>query len=292
MKKTVLVSFLLILLTAISIPTVAYANMAAPDLPDIGSTVTFEKNDSISVLSEVLDITVKGEFAQIVAKYTMKNTTDNTVTTPSMFISPNVSNVAVKMNGTPIDYTTKSYALDLAEDIVSTDGWKYVLVESDYSPDDRKVDTVTFELTFNGGQQCEVQVSYDYRLGGRPTRTDNVRYGEIKYLLTPASMWKDFTNITINLYLDDNLPVLSKSNLEFEKISKNHYQYTSTTLPSEDLEIQLDITGWQNFWGQFKNPYFYMAIVMMAPIWLPILLIVVIVVIVIVVKHRKKKQQQ
>lgn len=292
MKRTVLVSFLLILLTVISIPTVAYANMAAPDLPDIGSTVTFEKNDSISVLGEVLDITVKGEIAQIVAKYTMKNTTDSAVTTPSMFIAPNISNVKVTMDGTPIEYTAKSYALNLSDEIVSTDGWKYVLVESDYSPDDRKVDTVTFDLTFNARQQCEVEVAYDYRLGGRPTRTDDMRYGEIEYLLTPATMWKDFTNITINLYLDDNLPVLSKSNLEFLKVSKNHYQYTSSTLPSEDLEIKLDITGWQNFWGQFKNPYFYMGVVITAPIWLPILLIVIIVVIVIVVKRRKKKQQQ
>lgn len=292
MKRTVLVSFLLILLAVISIPTVAYANMAAPDLPDIGSTVTFEKNDSISVLGEVLDITVKGEIAHIVAKYTMKNTTDSAVTTPSMFIAPNISNVKVTMDGTPIEYTSKSYALNLSEEIVSTDGWKYVLVESDYSPDDRKVDTVTFELTFAAGQQCEVEVAYDYRLGGRPARTDDMRYGEIEYLLTPATMWKDFTNITINLYLDDNLPVLSKSNLEFVKVSKNHYQYTSSTLPSEDLEIKLDITGWQNFWGQFKNPYFYMGVVITAPIWLPILLIAIIVVIVIVVKRRKKKQQQ
>ena len=56
-----------------------YANMAAPRESDIGSSITFEKNETIAVLSEVLDITVKGSKADIVATYHMKNTTAESV---------------------------------------------------------------------------------------------------------------------------------------------------------------------------------------------------------------------
>lgn len=59
MKKLfVIVSAVLAL--AFSFQIVASANMAAPIEADVGSSVTFEKNDVIAVISEVLDITVHG----------------------------------------------------------------------------------------------------------------------------------------------------------------------------------------------------------------------------------------
>ena len=79
----------------------AHANMAAPANPDVGTAITFEKNQEIAVTSEVLDITVKEAKAEIVATYTMENTTDQQVVTSSMFLSPNVAagNVTVLVNG-------------------------------------------------------------------------------------------------------------------------------------------------------------------------------------------------
>lgn len=49
MKRINLI-FAFILVFALSIPQVAYANMAAPKEADIGSSITFEKNDAVSVL--------------------------------------------------------------------------------------------------------------------------------------------------------------------------------------------------------------------------------------------------
>jgi hypothetical protein len=96
MKKINLI-FAFVLFFALSFPQVAYANMAAPKEADIGSSITFEKNDAVSVLSEVLDITVDGSEADIVAIYKMKNTTDESISTQSMFLSPNIKNSGVKI---------------------------------------------------------------------------------------------------------------------------------------------------------------------------------------------------
>ena len=66
MKKIGLfLAFLLIFL----IPQSVYANMAAPEDSDVGSSITFDKNDALSVISEVLDITVHGAKADISAVY-------------------------------------------------------------------------------------------------------------------------------------------------------------------------------------------------------------------------------
>ncbi|MEF9866449.1 MAG: hypothetical protein RR814_08480, partial [Oscillospiraceae bacterium] len=67
----------LVLVFAFSMPQVAYANMAAPKDADIGSSITFEQNGTLSVLSEILDITVDGQKADIVATYKMKNITND-----------------------------------------------------------------------------------------------------------------------------------------------------------------------------------------------------------------------
>ncbi len=260
-------------------PITAHANMAAPLDSDIGSSVTFEKNDDISVLSEVLDITVDGDQASIVATYTMKNTTNETVTTPSMFVSPNVEQgrVQVLLNGYETDFTIESYGINYDTDI-TTNGWQYAVLSGDEiaSPDDTQtVDTITFEMAFLPNEEYDVEVRYIYKLGGRPDIDFDAKYGEIKYYLTPAATWKDFENLTINLYLDIDMPILveSETNLQFEKVASRTYQYVSDSLPEQDLRIIIDQNAWQSFWAFFKNPYMGMALMMLSPILVPIALI-------------------
>ncbi|MEG0751111.1 MAG: hypothetical protein RR998_05905 [Oscillospiraceae bacterium] len=91
----------LVLVFAFSIPQMVCANMAAPKEADVGSSITFEQNDTVSVLSEILDITVKGSDADIAATYTMKNAANESISTQTMFLSPNIksSGVAVIING-------------------------------------------------------------------------------------------------------------------------------------------------------------------------------------------------
>ena len=39
--------------------------------------------------------------------------------------------------------------------------------------------------------------------------------------LAPAALWESFADLTINLYVDASLPVISESNVSFKKIDKN-----------------------------------------------------------------------
>lgn len=87
------------LLFTLSVSLPVYANMAAPEDPDIGTAITFEKNDAIAVRSEVLDINVDGTVAYITATYGMENTTDEAVSTPAMFIAPNMGGGSVVVDG-------------------------------------------------------------------------------------------------------------------------------------------------------------------------------------------------
>lgn len=59
--------FVVLLAFVCMVPQRVFANMAAPEDADVGSAITFEKNDEIAVLSEDLEIVVKGPDAHITA---------------------------------------------------------------------------------------------------------------------------------------------------------------------------------------------------------------------------------
>lgn len=268
MKKISLI-FAFVLLFALSIPQVAYANMAAPKNADIGSSITFEKNDAVSVLSEVLDITVASSEADIVATYKIKNTSDESIITQSMFLSPNMENSGVKVvvNDKDTSFTVGSYALYYGTEI-KINNWQYVVLASEeitnYT-EEQTVDTITFEMGFEPNEEYDVIVSYRYHLGGYPDYDFDAKNGKIKYYLAPATMWKDFSNLTINLYLDKNMPVVTSSNLRFEKVSTRTYQYISDKLPEGNLEIVIDENWWQNIFSTLRSPYLLMTLMMFSP---------------------------
>lgn len=293
--KKVCVIFALVLILALSFPQVVYANMAAPKEADIGSAITFEKNDIISVLSEILDITVEGSQAKIVVTYKMKNAANESVTTKSMFLSPNIKNsdVKVTVNGLETDFQAKSYVINYSTQI-KTDDWQYVVLTdgsiSGYDKD-KTVDTITFEMSFAPNEEFDVIVSYRYALGGYPDYDYNNKEGIIYYYLAPATMWKDFSSLTINLHLDEDMPVVKSSNFKFKKVASRTYQYVSDKLPDENLKIIIDENWWQNFKSSFKNPYWPYALMILAPfILLGILIILVIIFAINRLWKRKKKK--
>jgi hypothetical protein len=291
MKKISLI-FAFVLVFALSIPQVAYANMAAPKEADIGSSITFEKNDAVSVLSEVLDITVDGSEADIVATYKMKNTTDESISTQSMFLSPNIKNSGVKVvvNDKDTSFTVENYALNYDTEIKTND-WQYVVLTDDEIAsrnEEQTVETITFEMDFAPNEEYDVIVSYRYRLGGYPEYDFNAKRGEIEYYLVPAAMWKDFLNLTINLYLDKDMPVVTSSNLKFEKVGTRTYQYISDKLPEENLEIDIDENWWQNIFSTLRSPYLPMSLMMFSPF----ILIALAVGIFTVWRLRKKKRNK
>lgn len=293
MKKTGLILGFVIVF-ALSIPKVVYANMAAPKDADIGSSVTFEKNEEISVISEVLDITVKGTKADIVATYKMRNTTSESVSTQSMFLSPNIetSGVQVVVNGKDTAFETESFALSYDTEI-DTDDWQYAVLtngESVSIDTERRVDSITFEMAFAPNEEYDVVVSYIYCLGGYPDYDFNAKDGRIEYYLAPAAMWKDFESLTINLYLDKDMPVISDSNLEFVKTGTRTYQFVSDTLPEDNLEIVIDENWYQNIFSTLRSPYLVMTLIMFSPFIIAAVVVVVIIICCLVkMKKRKKK---
>ena len=267
----------------------AFANMAAPDDPDVGSSITFEQNDALAVRSEVLDIEVHGSTADITAAYTMENTTGEAVSTPVMFLSPNVEEggTAVTADGEALAFTVERYALRY-DTAVQTEDWRYaVLSEGEAEEGEQTVDAVSFALDFAPGETREVAVSYTYRLGGYPDYDFDVKYGRIEYYLAPASLWKDFQSLTINLYLDEGMPVITDSSVEFEKVGTRTYQYVSDTLPEGNLTITIDESWFQEIFSTLRSPYLGMTLVLALPVLVPLLLIILAVVI---WRVRKKKK--
>ena len=283
MKRILKLTLMSMLIGCFFAPQVVFANMAEPNDSDISSTITFENNDEISVLSEVLDITVDGSQAYIVATYKMKNITDKNIVTQSMFLSPNIenSNVNVIANEKDVYFTVESYVFNYDTQIQTND-WQYaVLADKNIAnhTDRQSVDTITFEMAFIPNEEYDVIVSYTYSLGGYPLYDDNQKEGRIEYYLAPASMWNGFGGITINLTLDENMPVITSSNLEFEKIDTRSYQYVSDTLPEENLEIVIDDNWFINVLSTLTNPYLSMYFIIAG------------IAIIVIVRHVRKKNR-
>ena len=267
---------------------ISHANMAAPAEPDTGSTVTFEKNEELAVTSEVLDIAVTGSMAQITVTYHMKNTTDEPVTTGSMFLSPNIGEegVQVTADGEVLSFEEQEYRLDQAD----PDDWQTAVLrqaeEEKNLPDSGTVEAILFELEFEPGEEYEVEVQYPYGLGGYPDYDFDAKRGEILYYLRPAAMWKDFGNLTINLTLDEEMPVIKSSSLEFEKVGERTYRYTSASLPEEDLRIVIDETWFQNIFSTLRSPYLAMTLTMAAPFL--VILVIAAAAVILAVRRRRK----
>ncbi len=289
MRKQYLI-FSLIICLVLSVPCIAYGNMAAPSDSDIGTAITLESNDEIAVVSEVLDITVTGDKAEITATYEMRNTKDEAVITSSMFLSPNIESgeVEVLIDGAGIPFAVESYQLSYDTSII-TQEWQYAVLGkiTDDENETRTVDSILFEMEFEPMEEREIVVSYIYQLGGYPTYDFNAKSGRIEYYLTPAAMWKDFENLTINLYLDKEMPIISESNLEFEKVETRTYQYVSDTLPEEELYIVIDENWVQNISSTLRSPYLPMLAMLMSPV----IIITLILVVILVIYFRKDKKK-
>lgn len=270
-------------------PLPASANMAAPADPDVGSSITFERNDALAVTEEVLDIKVTGSTAEITAVYSMVNVTDQPVSTPVMFLAPNTGDggVEVMADGVSVPCSTDQYVMKYATG-VRTEDWRYVvLTNNDVADGDgQKVDGISFQLDFGPGEACQVSVSYPYRLGGYPDYDYNVKRGTIRYYLAPAAMWRDFQDLTINLYLDRDMPVLADSNLDFEKVGTRTYQYRSDTLPEGNLEIRVDQNWFQEAVGTLRSPYLILYLIF----FVPILLVTAAVIVAVVFLVRRKRR--
>ena len=207
----------------------------------------------------------------------MENQCDEAVKTRSMFLSPNVEEAGVQVvaDGQLLACETECYALSYNTQI-GVEEWRYaVLTDVGESPQVGKpmVEAILFDLKFEPRETYDVIVSYRYRLGGYPEYDFNVKCGELHYYLTPAAMWNDFEDLTINLTLGKDMPVLESSSLKFEKVGKRSYRYYSDALPKEDLQITVDENWLQNLFSTLRSPYLHMMIRTAAPFILIMVLV-------------------
>ena len=295
MKKLLRMAFSLTLALLLLCPMEASANMAAPLNPDVGSSITFQRNDALAVTEEVLDITVTGSTARISAAYSMVNTTDEPVSTPVMFLSPNTGDgsVEVTADGESVSCSIDRYALHY-DTQVETEDWRYAVLSDEAEADSggQTVDAISFQLDFAPGEAYEVRVSYPYRLGGYPDYDFDAKRGEIFYYLAPAALWRDFQSLTINLYLDEDMPVVTQSSLDFEKVGPRTYRYHSDTLPEGNLEITIDENWFQNIFSTLRSPYLGMLLFPVLILLCPILLLVVAIVLVVRFRRRRRAKKR
>ena len=270
-------------------PIPVFANMAAPKDPDVGSSITFERNDALAVTEEVLDITVTGSTADITAAYSMTNVTNETVSTPVMFLAPNTGDgsVEVMVDGEAVPFSMDTYTLTYYQELGAED-WRYAMLNygSSHVPGEEQLVGISFQLDFEPEEAGEVVV---YRLGGYPDYAWDVKRGEILYYLAPAALWQDFQSLTINLYLDSDMPVVTESSVPFEKVGSRTYQYRSDTLPKGNLEIEIDQNQVQQALSTLRNPYLLSFAAFLIP---PLLVVIAIIIgLKILVKKRKKPQK-
>lgn len=245
MKKKLIIIILTILVIASCLPTVALANAAAPDSTGVGSGVTFDTYYDIEVASEVLDIVFSNRTATVTATYTMVNLTDDSLEVDTMFILPAEDTgkgykCTVIQDGNTLMYTTSNYIYAGYNTSLTLDDWQYI-VENGYEVDEYsmyelQIATVNYTMSFAPNATSTIVVSYDTQLGGEVSYSTTV---ELLYYLTPAQYWADFSDLTINLTLDELHPSLYtySTSLDFTQTGEYTYQYTSDTLPDTELTI-------------------------------------------------------
>ena len=162
--KKLLIIFSIIILLFNSLPV--KANMAAPLIDDIATSVSFEKSNDIDVKSEILDINILDTLADITVTYNMKNIRDEDINTASMFISPNIEgeNVSIKINDLEIESLKETYYYYSYDDLAINE-WQYLILEDEsYNEYYNQVQTLTFNIEFSPLEEKEIIINYKYRL--------------------------------------------------------------------------------------------------------------------------------
>ena len=128
-------------------------------------------------------------------------------------------------------------------------------------------------MNFEPNDEIEVMVSYDYIMSQDTASSDNMY--KLLYYLTPANYWSDFTDLTINLTVDSDMPKIESSSVEFEKVGKNEYQYKADALPNDELEITVERRWYGYVWSVLTDGYLWAMIgVFILVLALPIGLII------------------
>jgi hypothetical protein len=95
---------------------------------------------------------------------------------------------------------------------------------------------IYFEANLNEGLNL-IHVVYTVNMGSN--NYGFIRYHNIQYSLYPSQFWQSFGPIRIDLELPDTMTVSNASIGSEDSIQNNHYYYTITKIPTEDLKLAI-----------------------------------------------------
>ena len=149
-----------------------------------------------------------------------------------------------------------------------------------------------FEVEFQPGSRREITVRYP-AIAGRD-QEETTRYQAVyAYILSPAALWKDFSNLTIEVYPHPDQPYMVNSTLPMEKVETDiaydtHYSAFFSDLPEGDLIFQMYHRETPEPWlmATIQNPYLMGLVIV--PLFLLILLTTITAIIIYAIRKKKK----
>lgn len=174
------------------------------------------------------------------------------VQSTTTFISkdPNITINSKIVNGIKIENATEYIVKNMKDSYFSADIIKYIKTINNLMtsrPDfisyeklyyyEMNIYALDYDLNLKANETITVKIKYNYLLSHSYSRKNNDY--DFVYYLSPAKYWKDFSNLTINLTLDESVPVLKKASLNFKKLGDYKYQYTSSELPEMELTFSV-----------------------------------------------------
>ena len=293
MKKKISIILLMIaIILSTFTPSVAYADINEPIENSVSSTITLEHYTDLSITNEILNVDMNGSIADINIEYTLKNNTDKDCSSQAMFLAPNVENgkvTTITVDGTNLDYETESY---FNTQVSLSDGWKYGTTDNDNNGDVQE-NILSFNLDFKASEEITVIISFQSQLGGFPNNEEYPIYGHFSHWW--VGDLQKLHPITINVNVDETLPIMETSNIEFEKIDDLTYQHKSDSLTFSHFHPTFNpyLTNWEKFVINYKYHYKDLYILFFGiPILITIIILAIIFINIRLVKKSKLKKLQ
>ena len=102
----------------------------------------------------------------------------------------------------------------------------------------KRMMAIVYEVNFAANETKTIKVGYLINGTMDKTKTATPTYS-FKYLLSPASYWASFKDLTIDVITPTASPYIIESSVAFELESVNHYEVKLSALPEDELTFTL-----------------------------------------------------
>lgn len=144
-----------------------------------------------------------------------------------------------KSNNETLEFIDDTQLLNIIKYYIHSDvsgylsAWEII----SYAESDRMM-AIVYEVKFAANETKTIKVGYLINGTMDKTETATPKYS-FEYLLTPASYWSSFKDLTIEVITPISAPYIIESSVAFNLLTDNHYQVKLETLPDEELTFTL-----------------------------------------------------